>query len=144
MQQKCIEKWIIHWDIIEYYIIQTAEHHLEVMAALFCSCLSLCFCFICLYSCTTLCRSSSIILFLAIEGLLTDIGLWPRREFRRRPLVTPWRKEQDDNNEQTALISISKSSRGTKTSYLGFNYGFLWFNTQWWRRHGDLSKRYLI
>lgn len=108
-----VQKYEIHWDITQYYIIQRAEHHVEVMAALSCSCLSLCFCFICLYSCTTLPRSSSIILFLAIEGLLTDIGLWPRRELRRRPLVAPWRKDQDDNNEQTALISISKRSRVT-------------------------------
>lgn len=42
---------------------------------LFFSFLSIFFFFICLYSCTTLSLSSSIILFLAIEGSTTDAGL---------------------------------------------------------------------
>lgn len=73
----------------QYNVIES-EHHVDFVAPLSCSGLCFCFCcFICLYSCTTLSRSSSIILFLAMDGLFTDTELWPRREFSRRPLDAP-------------------------------------------------------
>lgn len=108
---------------------------------LFFSFLSICFFFICLYSCTTLSLSSSIILFLAIEGSATDAGLWPRSEFRRSPLDAPWRWHQ-------RIIKNVKchkcQDRYLRNSYLKFDGGFLWFHAQRRWRHGNLSKLYFI